>query len=246
MPRFHCPGPLVPGESYRLPDAIARHAGRALRLREGDVIALFDGTGGEVPGTLRFEGGHACVQLGIHDPREAELPGKITLVQGLPSGDKMDWVIEKAVELGVTRIAPIAARRSVVQLSSERRAKRMTHWRRVIASACEQCGRNRLPEVDEPVSLAHWLEKRDGSAPVLLCHPDAEATLMQALRDADAAQIGALALLVGPEGGWADEEIALAQAHGVHAVRFGSRVLRTETAGMALIAAATALMGWVD
>jgi len=158
----------------------------------------------------------------------------------------MDWVIEKAVELGVGRIAPITARRSVVQLAGERRAKRMAHWRRVVASACEQCGRNRLPDVDEPMSLADWLAQRDASSPVLLCHPDAHATLAQALHDVGAAQTGALTLLVGPEGGWADEEIDLATRHGVHVVRFGPRVLRTETAGLALIAAAAAIMGWVD
>jgi len=245
-PRFHCTGPLVSGERFLLPDAIARHAGRALRLREGDLIVLFDGTGGEVPGTLIFECGRAWVQLGAHDPREAELPGRITLVQGLPSGDKMDWVIEKAVELGVTRITPIAAQRSVVQLSGERRVKRMAHWRRIVSAACEQCGRNRLPDVDEPLSLAGWLAQRDTSSPAFLCHPEAEDSLAQALRHSDAARLGALTLLVGPEGGWADQEVEMAQRHGVRALRFGPRILRTETAGLALIAAATAIMAWVD
>lgn len=245
-PRFHCPGPLVPGEPYLLPDAIAHHAGRVLRLREGDAIVLFDGMGGESPGTLRFDGKKAWAQLGGHDPREAELPGRITLVQGLPSGDKMDWVVEKAVELGVARISPIAARRSVVQLSGERRAKRMIHWHRIASAACEQCGRNRLPALDEPASLADWLAKRDAASPAFLCHPEAEASLAQALRDADVAQAGALTLLVGPEGGWSDDEVELAARHGVHAFRFGPRVLRTETAGLAMIAAAAAVMGWVD
>ena len=215
-------------------------------MREGDPIVLFDGTGGEVTGTLTFQDKRAYAQLGNHDPREAELPGRITLAQGLPSGDKMDWVVEKSVELGVAQIVPIAARRSVVQLTGERRAKRVAHWRRVAQAACEQCGRNRLPQVDEPVSLADWLANRDPSSPAFLCHPEATAPLAQALRDAGVQQAGALTLLVGPEGGWSDEEVALAARHGVHAFRFGPRVLRTETAGLALISAAAALMGWVD
>jgi len=241
-PRFHCPGPLVAGEIYQLPETIARHAGRALRLREGTEVVLFDGAGGEVPGVLGFCAGNAYVKLGAHNPREAELAGRITLVQGLASGDKMDWIIEKAVELGVTRIVPVAARRSVLQLSGERRARRMAHWRRVVSAACEQCGRNRLPEVVEPMSLADWLAQAD--VPLLLCDPESGAPLTRALRAARAAHAAALALLIGPEGGWADEEIDLAQRHGAHALRFGPRILRTETAGLALIAAVTAVLGW--
>lgn len=240
-PRFHCPFALSPHARIELPEAIAHHAVRVLRLREGTAIVLFDGTGGEYPAVLRIEGKAAYAELGAHDPREAELAGNITLVQGLPSGDKMDWIVEKAVELGVHRVAPIAAQRSVLQLTGARQEKRMTHWRRVSSAASEQCGRNRIMHVDEVLPLERWL-----AAPAtgmrLLCHPDGGLPLEQALRQPGAARD--LCLLVGPEGGWSDAELAAARAAGTQAVTFGPRVLRTETAGLALAAAVAALLSW--
>ncbi|MBJ7264881.1 MAG: 16S rRNA (uracil(1498)-N(3))-methyltransferase, partial [Burkholderiaceae bacterium] len=128
-PRFYCPIPLAPNCALDLPDDLAHYAGRVLRLRDGAAVVLFDGSGGEYPAHLRIESKRVAAHLGAHVAREAELAGCITLVQGLPSGDKMDWVIEKAVELGVQKIVPIAADRSVLQLQGERLAKRMTHWR---------------------------------------------------------------------------------------------------------------------
>lgn len=240
-PRFHCPFALSPHARIELPDAIAHHAARVLRLRDGETVVLFDGNGGEYPATLRIAGKTVHAELGAHDPREAELGGGITLVQGLPSGDKMDWIVEKAVELGVERLVPIAAQRSVLQLNGERQDKRLAHWRRVAAAASEQCGRNRLMRIDAVASLAHWLDTPP-AGPRLLCHPEDSAPLNAALDDARRA--GSLALLVGPEGGWSDAEQAAARQAGVAAVSFGPRVLRTETAGLALVAAATALLGW--
>jgi len=241
VPRFHCPGPLAAGAAIELPEAIAHHALRVLRLRPGAAIVLFDGTGGEYPARLLAGDGPARAELGAHDPREAEPPLPVTLVQGLPAGDKMDWVVEKAVELGAHRIVPVAAQRSVLQLSGSRLEKRLEHWRRIARSACEQCGRNRVPRVEAPLSLADWL--RSAEIPQWLCDPQASVPLPSALREA-APHSDGLALLVGPEGGWSDEETALARKLGARPVRLGDRVLRTETAGLALLAAAGALLGW--
>lgn len=244
MPRFFCDTLLSAGARLPLPDTLAHHAVRVLRLRDGSSIVLFNGQGGQYPATLNIDGKTAWAQLGEYCPLDAELAGSITLVQGLPSGDKMDWVVEKAVELGACRVTPIAAQRSVLQLSGPRLEKRVAHWARIAQSAAEQCGRNRLMPVDAPVALREWLAQ-PAAGLRLLCHPDAPTTLAETLTTAShEAPLQALSLLVGPEGGWSDAELALAAQYGVQSVRFGPRVLRTETAGLALIAAVTALLGW--
>lgn len=240
-PRFHCAFALSPHARIELPEAIAHHAARVLRLRDGDTVALFDGNGGEYPATLRIAGKTVHAELGAHDPREAELAGGITLVQGLPSGDKMDWIVEKAVELGVRHLVPIAAQRSVLQLNGERQDKRLAHWRRIAAAASEQCGRNRLMHIDPVMPLARWLET-PAAGHRLLCHPEDGAPLKTALGNPGSYR--SIALLVGPEGGWSDTEREAARAAGVVTASFGPRVLRTETAGLALVAATTALLGW--
>ncbi|MBB1626128.1 16S rRNA (uracil(1498)-N(3))-methyltransferase [Achromobacter sp. UMC71] len=240
-PRFFCDAPLSARARIALPDALAHHALRVLRLRAGESVILFNGKGGEYPAVLEVEGKAGFAQLGAFEAREAELAGRITLVQGLPSGDKMDWVVEKAVELGAAQVCPIAAQRSVLQLSGPRLDKRVAHWQRIAQSAAEQCGRNRLMTVNAPVTLADWLAlPADGLR--LLCHPDADTDLAGLLHATPS--LASLTLLVGPEGGWSDKELAEARKAGVQAVRFGPRVLRTETAGLALIAAAGALLGW--
>lgn len=246
-PRFYCDVPLAAGARIALPDALAHHAVRVLRLRAGEAITLFNGLGGEFPAVLEIDGKAGYAQLGEFNPREAELGGRITLAQGLPSGDKMDWVVEKAVELGAARVCPIAAQRSVLQLSGARLEKRVAHWQRIAQSAAEQCGRNRLMAVDAPQALADWLaQPTDGLR--LLCHPEADQDLAGLLQGGSGASgasgVQALTLLVGPEGGWSDKELDAARQAGVQAVRFGPRVLRTETAGLALISAISALQGW--
>jgi len=240
-PRFFCDIPLSSGTRIALPEALAHHALRVLRLKAGETVVLFNGQGGEYPAVLDVEGKAGFAQLGDFTAREAELGGRITLVQGLPSGDKMDWVVEKAVELGAARVSPIAAQRSVLQLSGPRLDKRVAHWQRIAQSAAEQCGRNRLMAVDAPQSLADWLAL-PAEGPRLLCHPEAADDLAGALRATPGVQ--ALTLLVGPEGGWSEKELEIARQAGVQAVRFGPRVLRTETAGLALISAVSALLGW--
>jgi len=240
-PRFHCPAPLAPHARIELPDALAHHALRVLRLRPGAPITLFDGGGGEYPAILQADGKAAWADTGEFDPVERELPGHITLLQGMAGGDKMDWIIEKAVETGAARVVPITADRSVLRLAGPRLARRLTHWRAIARAASEQCGRNRLMAVADPQPLAEALRGlTPAEGPALFCHPEGALPLAQALmpvRDR-------LNLLVGPEGGWSDAELAAAATAGLVPVTVGPRVLRTETAGVALIAAATALLGW--
>lgn len=241
-PRFHISSPLPESGTVLLPDAVTHHAVRVRRLRDGQAIVLFNGTGGEYHARLHIDGRTASATIDRHVPTERELPGRITLVQGLASGDRMDWIIEKSVELGVTAFVPVAARRSVLQLDGKRLEKRLDHWQRLIASASEQCGRNRLMDICAPMTLDAWLESPAALRPedTLLCHPEGSVPFAQALAHAP----GQLCLMVGPEGGWSDEEQAAARARGAKSVQLGQRVLRTETAGVAMTAAALTLLGW--
>jgi len=241
-PRFYCPVPLQARQTLDLPDAIVHHAVRVLRLRTGAAITLFDGRGGEYPATLRIQGKSACAHLGDHNPRESESTLAITLVQGLPASGKMDGIVEKAVELGVHTLVPVMTQRSPAQ-AQDRLHKRLAHWQRIVHAASAQCGRNRLMRIDAPLPFDAYLRQAaqpaDTDATRLLCHPDGDKSLRQALAHAPRA----LTLCVGPEGGWSDAELHAAQALGVQCIRFGARVLRTETAGMALVAAVHALTG---
>ena len=238
-PRFFCPLPLQPHQALELPPELAHYALRVLRLKDGAAVILFDGRGGQYEAVLSIQGKSAQAQVGAHHAVEAELAGTITLVQGLPSGDKMDWIVEKAVELGAHRLIPVAAQRSVVQLNPQRQAKRLQHWQRIAQSASEQCGRNRIMRIEAPLALEACLASLETAGPVLLCHPEATQALSQALGAAND-----ITLLVGPEGGWSPEEQQAALRQGAAPVRFGARVLRTETAGLALVAAVSALKGW--
>lgn len=242
-PRFYCSLALKGLKTVVLPPDTAHHI-NVLRLATGQDIILFDGHGGEYTCTLRVSGKQAMADIQAHHPKEAELTGRITLVQGLAAADKMDWIIEKSVELGVSAIAPVSASRSVLQLVGPRLEKRMAHWQRIIQSASEQCGRNRLTALMPPAPLASVLNAID-SPPghlALACDPGATISLQACLRTH--APTHSITLLVGPEGGWTPQEMSLAIDKGAIAVRFGSRVLRTETAGIALISAVSSLCGW--
>jgi len=240
FPRFYCPTSLQAHQTITLPGALAHHAVRVLRLRDGDALTLFNGQGGEYPATLHMQGKSAVAQLGDHNPREAENPVRITLVQGLPASGKMDGIVEKAVELGVHTLVPVMAHRSPVQ-AQDRLQKRLEHWQRIVQAASAQCGRNRLMHIVTPLSFAAHLRDapQTGDDVVhLLCHPDSGKTLHQAL----AHNPRAVTLWIGPEGGWSDAELQLAQTQGVETIQFGPRILRTETAGMALTAAVSVLL----
>jgi len=239
IPRFHLPVPLTVAATLNLPEAAAHHAARVLRLRNGDAITLFNGQGGEYAARITAIGKHdVTVAIERHDPVERESPLPVTLVQAVSSGERMDLTIQKAVELGVARIVPVESERCVVRLKGARAEKRVAHWQQVVISACEQCGRNRIPEVRMISPLDVWLaaEVSDAFRWVLL--PGANT----ALRDLPRPQ-KPIELLVGPEGGLTDVEADAARRAGYQPVRLGPRVLRTETAAPALLAALQALWG---
>jgi 16S rRNA (uracil1498-N3)-methyltransferase len=239
MPRFYCPQQLVVGSTIALPDHVAHHL-QVLRLDTGAQITLFDGAGGEYAATLSsLEKRRAAAEIKLFMPREAELPHAITLAQALPEGSKMDWIVEKAVELGATAIQPLAAQRCVVRLSTERAAKKSAHWQGIIIAAAEQCGRNRLPHLADTADFGAWIGQHDMHRRILLT-PRADQPLSGWARHHPAQPV---TLVVGPEGGFSEAEEAAALAHGALALSMGPRVLRTETAGLAALAALTALWG---
>jgi len=239
MPRFYCPQPLVPGSVVDLPDAVAHHL-HVVRQQAGDELVLFNGEGGQARARLVEIGKRrASAEVLALDAVDVELPFRVTLAQGLPEGSKMDWIVEKAVELGAAAIVPLAAQRSVVRLSGERADKRLAHWQGVVVSASEQCGRNRLADVAPVQDFNRWLgQDADGGVRILLS-PRADASLAQWARATPARDV---TLLVGPEGGFTDQEEDAARAAGALALSMGPRVLRTETAGLAALAILAA--GW--
>ena len=236
-PRFFVEAPLAAGQSLRLPTDVAHHALRVLRLRDGAPIVLFDGSGGEYRATLHFDGAAALAQIDGFDPIERESPLRLTLVQALVAADKLDWIVEKAVELGIERILVAPTQRSVVRLDAARAARRAQHWADVARAACCQCGRNRVPPVGYFGDLRAALAALPGDGHRLLLLPTAGRNLCQAVTGRSAT------LMVGPEGGLADDEIAQAGRAGFVTVSLGPRVLRTETAGLAAIAALQASGG---
>lgn len=237
-PRFYLAQALAPGARLDLPPGPARHAARALRLAPGDTVTLFNGRGGEYAARIeRIHKDEVAVAITGFSDVERESRLRVTLAQGISSGERMDYTLQKAVELGVGAIQPIAARRSVVKLAGERSERRVAHWQGVVASACEQCGRNQVPPVAPPLSLADWL----GTQPrvrLLYLSPLAEARLADL-----PAPAGVDCLVAGPEGGFEADEIAMLVAAGATPVRLGPRVLRTETAALAALAAMQALWG---
>ena len=237
IPRIHCDLKLGPGAQFALAPEAAQHVAKSLRLKAGDAITVFDGRGGEYDATLqRIDRDRVDVKVGAFRAAERESALALGLVQGLPEADKMDWIIQKATELGVAWVQPVICERSVVRLSGERAARREAHWQRVAVAAAEQCGRTRVPEVRptlgfmnwiaEPAEVPRWMLVRD--APPLAAHSPAPSPLE---------------LVVGPEGGLAEREFALARDRGCEPLSLGPRVLRTETAPLAALATIHALWG---
>jgi 16S rRNA (uracil1498-N3)-methyltransferase len=257
MPRFHCPTPLSPGLLLNLPDGAARHV-QVLRLQPGDGITLFTGVAassgqfGEFAATVTQMGrSHVQVEVGAWSATDREALRDVHLAVGMPANERMDWLVEKAAELGAASIQPLITERSVLRLSGERAAKKQLHWQSVAVSACEQCGGNRLPVVHPMLTLQDWF-KLQGSTPApnswacLLSLEPTSTGLQQALAQHDAATRSApgtiasstsgVTFLSGPEGGLspAEEQVALNQ--GFHPVTLGARVLRAETAALAALA----------
>ena len=239
MPRFYCPQPLVVGESIALPDPVAHHAW-VVRLQPGAGLTLFNGDGGEYTAELaELDKKRATARILAFAARDRELPYEITLAQALPEAAKMDWIIEKAVEMGVAAIQPLAAQRCVVRLAGERAEKRAAHWQAVIVAASEQSGRNRLARLAPLDGFTAWIGQHDLHKRILLT-PRATASLPDWARHQPPQ---ALTLLIGPEGGYTEQEEDAAIARGAIALSIGPRVLRTETAGIAAVAALNALWG---
>lgn len=241
-PRFFVPlalGPADVGQERMLPDAATHHALRVLRLAVGDALTLFTGMGGECAATLAgADKKQAWVRIDRFDPVEREAPLAVTLAQGIAANDAMDYAVRKAVEMGAAAVQPLLTSRSARFPEDARGAKRLAHWRQIAVAACEQCGRNRIPPVHEVATLPAWLAARPAGRPGLMLAPQASAALA-----AWPAPPGPFDLLIGPEGGVTDDELARAARAGLTAVRLGPRVLRTETAGTAALAAVHALWG---
>lgn len=239
-PRFFSPTILgAAGDEIALPDEVAHHAVRVRRLREGDAITLFTGDGGEYRATLTRVGKRdAHARLDTFDAVDRESPLRITLAQAIASSDVMDAIVRHAVELGVAAIEPVVSARSARFPEGGQGEKRLAHWRQVAVAACEQCGRNRVPAVRDVVPLAGWCEQRDASRRGIVLDPDGAADWRAMLAPA-----AGVDLLVGPEGGFAADEIARAERAGLHRARLGPRVLRAETASLAAITAIDFLWG---
>lgn len=246
MPRFHCPLPLRPGAVLDLPPTAARHV-QVLRLQPGDAITLFDGRGGEYAATItRMGRSDVAVEVGAHMAVEREAARAVHLVVGMPANERMDWLVEKATELGAASIQPVAAARSVLKLSGERAAKRQAHWQAIAVAACEQCGRNRVPVVHPSLALGDWLRGADADAAGVKLVLSLRAG-SQPLRDAAGASTSgdgkgngidepAVWVLHGPEGGLTAQEEDAALARGFAPASLGARVLRAETASVAALA----------
>ena len=238
--RVHVDLPLSDAAEVPLPDAAAAHLTRVLRLREGDACVLFNGDGRDWPATITALGKREVrVRLGEATGVDRESPLSIVLVQGVARGEKMDLVLQKATELGVAGIVPVLSQRSEVKLDDARAEKRLAHWRSVVASACEQSGRARVPSVAAPVSLQAALGALQPGGTRLLLDPDGPVTFSGL--EPDTAH--AVHLAVGPEGGWSPLDREQLMAAGFAGLRLGPRILRTETAGLAAIAALQARFG---
>lgn len=244
MPRFYCPTPLSIGAAFSLPPGAARHV-QVLRLQPGDTITLFNGGPGFAVNSGEFEAviermgrSEVDVRVQAHLAVEREAIRPVHLAVGMPANDRMDWLVEKATELGVASIQPLMTERSVLRLSGERAEKKVAHWQSVAVAACEQCGGNRVPVIHPVLSLSAWSKTR--------CASESDAALLlslqagtAALRDATKplSKTAAVTFLSGPEGGLSSTEEAGALASGFVPVTLGPRVLRAETAALAALVA---------
>ena len=231
MPRIHCALPLASGAELALPAGAARHV-QVLRLQPGDTVTLFDGSGAEFTATITRMG-RSEVQVEVGAPRVADREAAVAvhLALGMPANERMDWLVEKATELGAASIQPLLTERSVLRLDGERAQKKQAHWQAIAIAACEQCGRNRVPPVHPVQPLPAWLAAMPAG---LLLSPQADSRPL-----VQAAPAGAVTLLSGPEGGLSPAEQELARARGWSPVHLGPRILRAETAPLAALAVLT-------
>jgi 16S rRNA (uracil1498-N3)-methyltransferase len=235
-PRFYLDAPLRAGSVCTLSEDAAHHAIHVLRLHEGEEVTLFNGRGGEYAARIAsIQRLRISIDLLEHRQVERESPLRVTLVQGVSAGEKMDSTVRKAVELGVAEIQPLLATRSVARPKGERADSRRAHWQKVVIAACEQCGRNRIPAV-QPLTSVEDYEPGEGMK--VLLSPQAKPKFSEAIKDSTA-----FILAAGPEAGFTAQEEAAFVAAGFEPVSLGPRVLRTETASVAALAALNALRG---
>lgn len=238
IPRIYTPQPLSPQQNLILEDAAAHHIARVLRVPVGAGLALFNGDGCEYAARIAsIDKKQVVIAIERAEIAERESPLHIHLGIAISKGDRMDWIIQKATELGVSQITPLISERVEVRLQGEREEKRLAHWRGVVIAACEQCLRNRLPVVDNVAPLATWISTTQADAKFVLHHRSAAAL------DARNEKPKSVALLIGPEGGLSDSEIALAERYEFSSLRLGPRVLRTETAPLAALSVLQYLWG---
>lgn len=232
MPRFHCAVPLQAGLALALPPGAARHV-QVLRMQPGEALTLFDGRGGEYAAVVERMGrSEVTVNVGAHDPVEREASQAVHLALGMPANDRMDWLVEKATELGVASIQPLMTAHGVLRLAGERAEKKRAHWEAIAIAACEQCGRNRVPQIHPVRAYAEWLgdAHTDDRVQRIVLSLAPGTQPLAALPAADAWQV-----LSGPEGGLSADEEARALAQGFRPARLGPRVLRAETAALAAL-----------
>ncbi|MGB6605959.1 MAG: 16S rRNA (uracil(1498)-N(3))-methyltransferase [Steroidobacteraceae bacterium] len=228
LTRVFIDAPLEPGTRVTLEGNAAGHLRRVLRLRVGAALMVFNGRGGEYSASIdKAHGGSVTVAIGEAHAIERESPLELTLAQGISRGERMDLIVQKATELGVAHLVPLLTERSVVQLDAQHAQRKVNHWRAVAVGACEQCGRNRLPEISAPIALRDHLRTAGAADLRLMFAPDAPQRVGEVARAA-----GRVSVLVGPEGGLTDAEQQAAMAAGFRAVLAGPRVLRTETAAI--------------
>ncbi len=235
MPRFYCPPPLLSGAVLDLPASAARHV-QVLRLQPNDTITLFDGTGaGEWDATITHMGRSTVqVEIGACHAVNREPATQVHLVVGMPANERMDWLVEKATELGVASIQPLMTERTVLRLSGERAEKKVAHWQSIAIAACEQCGGNRVPTIHPVQTLAQWLQKSAATdaARFILSLAEGAQPLVNFKNDSTLCNV---AVLSGPEGGLSAAEEAATLERGLIPVTLGTRVLRAETAALAAL-----------
>jgi 16S rRNA (uracil1498-N3)-methyltransferase len=231
LTRVYVDAPVASGKRLVVEGSAANHIARVLRLRSGDALTVFDGTGGEFGARIdEFRKEAVVVTVQEHRPLDRESPLPLTLMQGISRGERMDWIIQKATELGASRIVPVFTKRSVVRLDEKQAERKSQHWRAIAVAACEQCGRNRIPDLAAPVDFFDVLPPDSSGSTRLLLSPTGD------LRIDDLKEVGrGITVLIGPEGGLEDVEREAAIAAGFKAVRLGPRVLRTETAAIAAL-----------
>jgi 16S rRNA (uracil1498-N3)-methyltransferase len=230
LTRVYVDSDLASGTIVELPRETAAHLAKVLRARTGDELILFSGDGREYPGAIEsVRGGRVTASVGIGAHVDRESPFAVTLVQCVPRGDRMDFIVQKATELGVARIVPVLSQRSVVRLDATQAESKAAHWRAVAVSACEQCGRNRLPVIAAPSPLISYLGNSASTVARLVLEPDLESNAMPAALGA------AVEIAIGPEGGFADDELDAFRIAEFARVRLGPRILRTETAAIAAL-----------